>query len=75
MKRKAYRSSNAPPPRKKRKRQPAVEEITYDAAAREEYLSGFQKRKRARIKEAKEKAEKRERDERVQARKAVGQVG
>ena len=73
-KRKFPRSSNPPPllpAGKKRKRQPAVEEVTYDAAAREEYLTGFHKRKQARIKSAKEKAEQKVREERLMARKAV----
>jgi ribosomal RNA-processing protein 17 len=58
------------PPRKRLKTV-AVEEITFDPAAREEYLTGFHKRKQARIKHAQEQAAKREREERIQERKEV----
>ncbi|KAI9693948.1 MAG: hypothetical protein M1822_003219 [Bathelium mastoideum] len=50
----------------------AVEEVTFDEAAREEYLTGFHKRKQQRIKHAQEAAAKRERDERIEERKQVG---
>lgn len=68
------RKSSRPiaPVKKRRKVQPAIEEITFDFDAREEYLTGFHKRKLQRIKHAKEEALKREREEKVAARKAVG---
>lgn len=64
-------SSPLPPPKKRRKPVPTIEEIQFDASAREEYLTGFHKRKLQRIKNAKEEAAKKEREERVQARKHV----
>ena len=60
-----------PPPRKKRKVASAIEEITFDPSAREDYLSGFHKRKLQRINHAKEEAAKREREEKLAARKIV----
>ncbi|KAL9010759.1 MAG: hypothetical protein Q9173_004338 [Seirophora scorigena] len=59
------------PVKKRRKGQPAIEEITFDFAAREEYLTGFHKRKLQRIKRAKEEALRREREEKVAARKVL----
>jgi len=59
------------PPPKKRKTTHKIEEITFDKDARTEYLSGFRKRKQARIKEAKEIAAKKEREERIEMRKQV----
>ena len=61
----------AAPVRKRRKSTPAIEEITFDTTARQEYLSGFHKRKQQRIKNAKEEAAKREREEKIVARKAL----
>ena len=61
----------APPPPKKRKATHAVEEITFDKDARAEYLTGFRKRKQARIKHAKEIAEEKAREERIEMRKQV----
>lgn len=59
------------PPRKKRKITPAIDEITFDPSAREEYLSGFHKRKLQRIKHAKEEAAKKDKEEKLTARKIV----
>lgn len=59
------------PPRKRRKTTSATEEITFDFNAREDYLTGFHKRKLQRIKHAKEEATKKEREERITARKIV----
>ena len=59
------------PPKKKRKSVPAIEEITFDLSAREDYLTGFHKRKLQRAKRAKEEAAKREREEKITARKLV----
>lgn len=50
---------------------PTIEEIQFDASAREDYLTGFHKRKLQRIKNAKEETTKKEREERIQARKLV----
>lgn len=61
----------AAPPPKKRKATHAVEEITFDKDARAEYLTGFRKRKQARIKHAKEIAEEKAREERIVMRKQV----
>lgn len=59
------------PPPKKRKNSSAIEEITFDFSAREDYLSGFHKRKLQRIKHAKEEAAKKGREEKITARKLV----
>jgi len=60
------------PPTKKRKKSPtAVQEITFDSSAREDYLTGFHKRKVQRIKHAQEEAAKKDREERVRERKRV----
>ncbi|KAK0754538.1 nucleolar protein 12-domain-containing protein [Schizothecium vesticola] len=59
------------PPPKKRKTTHAIEEITFDRDARADYLSGFHKRKVARIKEAQSIAAKKEREERIQIRKQI----
>jgi ribosomal RNA-processing protein 17 len=50
----------------------APAEITFDFAAREEYLTGFHKRKQARIKHAQEEAAKKEKEERLRMRREVG---
>ena len=61
-----------PPPTKRRKTEPtAVEEITFDLSARQEYLTGFHKRKLQRVKHAKENAGRRERAEKLEERKEV----
>lgn len=59
------------PPPKKRKTVHKVEEITFDKDARTEYLTGFHKRKQARIKAAKAQAEEEARLERIRLRKQV----
>ncbi|KAL8947377.1 MAG: hypothetical protein Q9222_006343 [Ikaeria aurantiellina] len=59
------------PVRKRRKGEPVVEEIIFDFNDREEYLTGFHKRKLQRIKHAKEEALKRERQEKIADRKAL----
>lgn len=56
---------------KRRKTAAAIEEITFDTSAREDYLTGFHKRKLQRIKHAKEEALKKEREEKIKARKIV----
>ncbi|KAL8692012.1 MAG: hypothetical protein Q9224_004048 [Gallowayella concinna] len=68
-KRKASR--HVAPIKKRRKGEPAIEEITFNINEREEYLTGFHKRKLQRIKHAKEEAAKKEREERVANRKAL----
>ena len=68
-KRKAIQAITAP--RKKRKPASAIEEISFDFSAREEYLTGFHKRKLQRIKHAKEEAAKKEREDKLAARKIV----
>ncbi|KAK3351239.1 nucleolar protein 12-domain-containing protein [Neurospora tetraspora] len=59
------------PPPKKRKTVHKVEEITFDKDARTEYLTGFHKRKQARIKAAKAQAEEEARLERIRLRKQI----
>jgi ribosomal RNA-processing protein 17 len=58
------------PPAKKLKTT-RVEEITFDSAAREEFLTGFHKRKLQRIKRAQEQNAKREHEEKLQQRREV----
>lgn len=65
------KKSILPPPTKKRKTTPAIEEISFDFDARQEYLTGFHKRKQQRIKNAQEEAAKRARLEKIEARKQV----
>lgn len=60
-----------PNPNKKRKTEHKVEEISFDDNAREDYLTGFHKRKVERAKRAKQEAEKKMREERVVVRKQV----
>ena len=61
----------APVPTKKRKSEHAIEEITFDKDARADYLSGFHKRKQARIKQAQEQEKERARLDRIELRKQV----
>ncbi|KAL8944491.1 MAG: hypothetical protein Q9216_000401 [Gyalolechia sp. 2 TL-2023] len=68
-KRKSHRT--IAPVKKRRKGEPPIEEIQFDFNAREEYLTGFHKRKLQRIKHAKEETLKKEREEKVAARKAL----
>lgn len=67
-------TSRIAPVKKRRKGEPAIEEITFNFDDREEYLTGFHKRKLQRIKHAKEEALKREREEKVANRRAVGML-
>jgi ribosomal RNA-processing protein 17 len=56
---------------KRRKLTSATEEITFDPAARQEFLTGFHKRKLQRTKQAQEYAEKKAREERREQRRKV----
>ncbi len=60
-----------PPPSKRRRTGRRPEEIQFDSAARADYLTGFHKRKLARIKHAQEAAEKKERADKIKERKEV----
>ena len=60
-----------PPAKKRRTETAAVEEIKFDTAARQEYLTGFHKRKLQRAKHAQEAAEKKARLERIEERRKV----
>jgi len=60
-----------PPSSKRRKLNPAPEVIVFDPSAREEYLTGFRKRKQARIRHAQEQATKREKEERDRERREL----
>jgi ribosomal RNA-processing protein 17 len=55
----------------KRKRPAVIEEITFDAQARKEYLTGFHKRKLQRQKHAQEIAASKEKEERRRQRAQV----
>ncbi|KAG6003873.1 hypothetical protein E4U21_001621 [Claviceps maximensis] len=65
------KKSPLPPPSKKRKTTSTIEEISFDDGAREEYLTGFHKRKLQRIKHAQEEAAKRAREEKLESRKQI----
>lgn len=65
------KKSLLPPPSKKRRTNPAIEEISFDFSAREDYLTGFHKRKVARAKQAQDEAKVKEREERIVTRKQV----
>jgi ribosomal RNA-processing protein 17 len=58
-------------PALKRRKTSKVEEVSFDAADREEFLTGFRKRKQQRIKHAQEIAIKRAKEEKRQDRKKV----
>ncbi|CAD6587913.1 MAG: pre-60S ribosomal particles component [Alectoria sarmentosa] len=59
------------PPSKKGKSSSAIEEISFDFSAREDYLTGFHKRKLLRIKQAKEEAAKKDHENKLAARKIL----
>lgn len=61
----------AAPVKRRRKDESVIEEISFDFDARQEYLTGFHKRKLQRIKKAHEEAAKKEREDRIASRKAV----
>ncbi|KAL7797439.1 nucleolar protein 12 domain-containing protein [Trichoderma ceciliae] len=63
------KKSVLPPPSKKRKY--GVEQLSFDNDARQEYLTGFHKRKQLRIKQAQEEAAKKAREERIRTRKQL----
>jgi ribosomal RNA-processing protein 17 len=60
-----------PPAKKRRTETAAIEEIKFDTTARQEYLTGFHKRKLQRTKHAQEAAEKKARLERIEERRKV----
>lgn len=61
---------------KKRKlNQSATEEVVFDPSARQEYLTGFHKRKVQRAKVAREAAAQKAREERIEDRKKVSEHG
>ena len=62
-----------PPSSKRRKLNPASEVIVFDPSAREEYLTGFRKRKQARIRHAQEQAAKKEKEVRGRERRELRQ--
>ena len=55
----------------KRRKVDQAEDIVFDPEARQEYLTGFHKRKQQRIQSAKEAAVKRDKEERVKERQQV----
>ncbi|CAK7274924.1 hypothetical protein SEPCBS57363_006413 [Sporothrix epigloea] len=61
----------AVPPRKKRKAEFAIEEISFDNTARSDYLTGFHKRKVQRQKHAQEIASEKARQEKIAFRKEL----
>lgn len=65
------KKSILPHPSKRRKNTSEIEEIAFDNDARQEFLTGFHKRKLQRIKHAQDVAAKRARQEKLEARKQV----
>jgi ribosomal RNA-processing protein 17 len=65
------KKSVLPPPSKKRKTDHKIEEISFDFSAREDYLTGFHKRKVQRATRAKAEAEKKAKEEKIALRKQV----
>lgn len=65
------RAVNVPPPKKRKKLGHSTQEITFNVEERQDYLSGFHKRKVQRQKQAKIEATKREREDKLAARKNV----
>ena len=61
----------APAQKRRRTETNQREEITFDPSARQDYLTGFHKRKQQRIQNARETAAKRDKEDRVQERKQV----
>jgi len=61
----------APPTKKRKITVTAPEKIEFDPSAREEYLTGFHKRKVARQKFAQEEIAKREKEEKLRFRREV----
>ncbi|TKX25237.1 hypothetical protein C1H76_2470 [Elsinoe australis] len=61
---------NMAPAPKRRKVEP-VEQVTFDPDARQEYLTGFHKRKLERAKHGRELAQKKEREDRIKARAEI----
>jgi ribosomal RNA-processing protein 17 len=66
------KKSPLPPPNKKRKTTSIIEEISFDNDARQEFLTGFHKRKLQRSKLAQEQAANKAREEKIELRKQVG---
>ncbi|RKF61999.1 Ribosomal RNA-processing protein 17 [Erysiphe neolycopersici] len=65
------KKSLLPPPNKRHKVGHKIDEISFDINSREEYLTGFHKRKVARIKNAKAEAEKKSKEDRRIFRKKL----
>lgn len=57
--------------KKSRKIATAIDEISFSASAREEYLTGFHKRRLQRVQKAKDENIRKEREEKIKARKKV----
>ncbi|THX40401.1 hypothetical protein D6D10_03533 [Aureobasidium pullulans] len=67
----APRQAPRAPPAKRRKTTTQVDELKFDPEARNEWLTGFRKRKQQRIKHAQEQSAKIEKEEKVRARKEM----
>ncbi|OHE95906.1 nucleolar protein 12 [Colletotrichum orchidophilum] len=67
------KKSVLPPLSKKRKAVSAIEEVNFDFDAREDYLTGFHKRKLQRQKWAQEQAALKAREEKIEMRKQIRQ--
>lgn len=61
----------APPTKRRKTSAPTIEEIAFDHTARHDYLTGFHKRKQARVKAAQEAAARREKEDRMRERRRV----
>jgi len=56
----------------KRRKTEQIAELNFDPTARQDYLTGFRKRKLQRISQAQDVAKRREREEKIEGRKQVG---
>ncbi|PKS10764.1 hypothetical protein jhhlp_002521 [Lomentospora prolificans] len=65
------KKSPLPPPVKKRKIEHAIEEISFKDDDRQEFLTGFRKRKQQRIKRAQEESARKAKEERRELRKQM----
>lgn len=68
------KKSTLPPPPKKRKTDHKIEEISFDFEKREDYLTGFHKRKVARMKQAQAEGERKAKEEKIEMRKQVSSM-
>ena len=62
-------------PAAKKRRVDQLDSISFDPSSREEYLTGFHKRKQQRIQDSRESAAKKDKEQRVRERRQVRPPG